>query len=103
MEDGLGAISRKSSCFREVFVWKISAGWREAGFAMENSKVDKGDKDPERTTGDQKGPGWGKEVGGKRLHPRDRGRDRIGWTPGKEKRERWNSWLSKVTEELGLS
>lgn len=26
--------------------------------------------------------GWGK-----RLHPRDRGRDRIGWTPGKEKEE----------------
>lgn len=64
-------------------------GWREAGFAVENSKLGKGDKDPGRTRGDQKvwksGPGKG--GGRKRLHPRDGGRDRTGWTPDKEKEE----------------
>lgn len=64
-------------------------GWREAGFAMENSKLGKRDKDPERTTGDQKV--WnsrpGKGSGRRRLDPRDRGRDRIGWTPGEGKEE----------------
>lgn len=87
----------------EAIFW----GWREAGFATWNSKVEKGGKHPGRTTeGDQKvwnsRPGKGEEGCGKQS-PRDRGRGRIGWTRARErKREGWDLWLRKVTEELGL-
>lgn len=68
----------------------VLSGWREAGFAIQNSKLRKRDENPGRTIGHQKvgnsGPGKGGEGGDCVLGTEDG--DRIGWTrQGKGKRK----------------
>lgn len=73
---------------------------------MENSKLGKGNKDPGRTTGDQKvwNSGPGKGVGERDCTlGTEEETGQVGPQARKRKRKGWDPWLRKVTEELGLS